>query len=187
MGQRTAKVEREVSRIVGVVIERRPAKSRWADHVWRAVDVLDGRPDVGASTRLESGDDGAERYFAGSAPLTLYRSDTEAYGVNLAGDRVLYVTLRASDTGPLPFSLHSVTANPYDISGHISPEEELVDTVPMPPPILDWVKSFCAAHHKEKPFEKRQRNKVAVEELKFSKEPIFARTGRVVRSGDADD
>ncbi|MGH6923454.1 MAG: DUF3305 domain-containing protein [Propylenella sp.] len=180
-------MDREVTRIVGVVIERRPAKSRWVDHVWRVAEVRDGQADIEAFTRLESRDDGTERYFAGNAPLTLYRSDTEAYRVNLAGDCVLYVTLRASETGPLPFRLHSVTANPYDVSGHVSPEEEIVDTVPMPPLVLDWVKSFCAAHHKEEPFVKRQRNKIAVEELKFSKEPIFARTARVVKSGDADD
>jgi hypothetical protein len=177
----------EISRIVGIVAERRPAKSRWADHVWRVAEVLDGKADAEPFSRLAVLEDGSERYFAGNAELTLYRADTEAYGVNLAGDRVLYVVLRANDTGPLPYSLHSVTANPYDTSGHVGPNEEIVDTVPMPRPISDWLESFCAAHHKEQPFVKRPRNKVVVEEEKFSKEPIFARTGRSAARGNADD
>lgn len=171
-------VEREVSRTVGVVVERRPAKSRWADHVWRVVEVLDGAAGAEPFSRLAVLDDGTERYFAGNVDLTLHHTDTEAYQINLTGDRVLYATLRPDETGAHPYALHTVTASPHDACDYLDSGEDLVEAVPMPPAILAWLEAFCAAHHKEQPFVKRKRDKGDVEEVKFSKEPIFARQGR---------
>ncbi len=37
---------------VGVVVERRKAKSQWIDHVWRPVAVLDGVPEAAPWTLL---------------------------------------------------------------------------------------------------------------------------------------
>jgi hypothetical protein len=182
-------VDAEVSRIVGVILERRPAKSRWADHVWRVVEVLDGQAAVEPFSQLAVLADGTVRYFAGNIPLTLHRTETEAYRTNLAGDRVLYAVLRPDETGTHPFSLHTVTASPQAASEFLESSEELVEAVPMPASIVAWVESFCAAHHKEEPFSKRQRNSVDIEQVKFSKEPIFARKGKLaaVEPGKPDD
>jgi hypothetical protein len=176
-------VESEINRTVGVVIERRPAASRWVEHVWRVVEVLDGSAGAEPFTLLATLEDGTERYFAGNTDLTLHRTETEAYRMNLSGDRVLYAALRPDETGAYPFSLHQVTASPHDACTLLDSGEEMVEAVPMPPPIVAWVEAFCEEHHKEEPFIKRQRGRIDVEELKFSKEPIFARGGRRGRSG----
>ncbi len=171
-------MESEVSRIVGVIVERRPAKSRWVDHVWRIVEVLDGEADVAPFTRLAELPDGTARYFAGNAEITLHRTETEAYQINLTGDRVLYVALRNDESGAHPYIVHKVTASPHESCDLLDSAEDLIEAVPMPPLILAWLESFFALHHKEQPFVKRQRDKVDVEEVKFSKEPIFAGRGR---------
>jgi hypothetical protein len=179
-------VENEVSRIVGVVVERRPAKSRWVDHVWRVAEVLDGEADVAPFTKLAVLPDGTERYFAGNAELTLHRTETEAYQINLTGGRVLYVALRNDESGEHPWVVHTVTASPHESCDLLDSAEDLIEAVPMPPLILAWLESFFALHHKEQPFVKRQRDKVDVEEVKFSKEPIFAARGRA-RTPESDE
>jgi hypothetical protein len=139
--------------------------------------VLDGQAAAEPFTQLGEGLKGAARFFAGSTDLLLHRKETEAYRSNLAGDRVLYVIMQAEDGDP-PFALYDVTASPYEAADHLDSGEELVEAVPMPDAIADWMEAFCDFHHVETPFKKRRRDKVDVEELKFSKEPIFARTGR---------
>jgi hypothetical protein len=176
----------ETSRIVGVVVERRPAKSRWTDYVWRVVEVLDGPAATAPFTRLTVLKDGTERYFAGNTALTLHGDETGAYQINLAGDRVLYAVLHADETGSHPYELHTVTASPHEACDFLDSGEELVEAIPMPPLIVAWLETFCALHHKEQPFQKRQRDKVDAERLRFSKEPIFAR-GRAKASRPGTD
>ena len=170
-------MDKEISRQVSVIAERRPAVSRWADHVWRVATVLDGQAAAVPFTQLGEQPDGTVQFFAGSSELLLHRKETEAYRSNLAGDRVLYVIMRPDD-GEAPFILYDVTASPYEAQDHLDCGEELVETVPMSDAIAAWMEAFCDFHHVEVPFKKRRRDKVDVEELKFSKEPIFARTGR---------
>lgn len=169
-------------------MERRPAKSRWVDHVWRAVAVLDGAADALPFTRLAVLADGTERYFAGNAELTLHRTETEPYEVNLTGDRVVYIAFHPHAAGGRP-ALHKVTASPQEASDLLESNEELVEAVAMPGSIQAWVQSFCALHHKEEPFQKRKRNKLPRDEEKFSQEPIFARGGkaRIAEPRNPDD
>ena len=178
-------VDKEISRQVSVIAERRPAVSRWTDHVWHVVAVLDGKAAAEPFTQLGEEPDGAARFFAGSTALLLHRKDTEAYRSNLAGDRVLYVIMRPDD-GDVPFILYDVTASPYEAQDHLDCGEELVETVPMSDAIAEWMEAFCDFHHVDVPFKKRRRDKLNVEELKFSKEPIFARTGRFPATESAE-
>ncbi|MDH3195299.1 MAG: DUF3305 domain-containing protein, partial [Hyphomicrobiales bacterium] len=168
-------MDKEISRQVSVIAERRPAVSRWADEVWRIVAVLDGKAAAEPLTQLGHEPDGTKRFFAGSTPLVLHRKETEAYRINLAGDRVLYAIMHPDDGDP-PFVLHDVTASPHEAADHLDSGEELVEAVPMPAAIVDWLQAFCDFHQVDEPFKKRRRDKVDAEELKFSKEPIFART-----------
>lgn len=181
-------MDAEASRTVGVIVERRPAKSRWADHVWRVVEALDGQAGTAPFTQLAALADGTERYFAGNTALTLHRDATEAYRINLAGDRVLYAVLRGDETGTHRYELHMVTASPHEACDYLDSGEELVEAIPMPEPIAAWLQAFCERHHRERPFQKRQRDKVDTERLMFSKEPIFARRGEgASKLGKVDD
>ena len=59
---------------VGVVVERRKAKSPWVDFVWRPVAVLPGVPDAAPWTVLD-GDADRVNFYAGTAEIELYRSE----------------------------------------------------------------------------------------------------------------
>lgn len=181
-------LDKEISRTVSVMVERRPAASRWADWIWCPCEIIEGAAAAEPFVKLGETEDGIARYFAGSTDIVLHRKETEAYRLNLAGDRVLYAILRADDEVDAPYTLHAVTASPYEAQDYLDSGDEIVEPLPIPHQLAELIEAFCAFHHKEEPFIKRKRDRLKTEELKFGKEPIFAATGRVSASGeDGDD
>jgi len=143
---------------VGVIVERRKAKSPWIDHVWRPLSALAGRPETAAWTPLDVSDDVAT-FYAGGADVELFRSETTFYRDNLAsGTPLLWVVLRPTGIEP-PYDLIAVTANPSEGEAMAGPGTDLVDTVAMPDPIRDAIAAFVDEHHVEQVFYKRKRDR----------------------------
>jgi hypothetical protein len=149
------------TRRVGVVLERRRSSSPWVDFVWRPVAVLAGVPDVGIWESLGEVA-GAERYFAGMSELAFHRSDTATYRDNLAtGAPQVWVRCRMQDGRP---EVVGVTADPAEGEGFTEAGDDLVDQVPMPPEVAAALAGFVAAHHVERVFLKRRRDRGFEEE-----------------------
>ena len=149
---------------VGVVVERRKAKSPWIDHVWCPVAVLPGEPDTAPWTVLAAGEDTAT-FYAGAASVELYRSETTYYRDNLRTETpLLWVALRPTAAEP-PYDVLIVTANPAEGEALTEPATDLVETVPMPDPIRQTVAAFVAEHHVEQVFVKRKRDRADPEAL----------------------
>jgi len=144
---------------VGVVVERRKAKSAWIEHVWRPLAVLPGQPDTAPWTPLVTTDEVAT-FYAGAAEIGLYRSETTHYRDNLASAPPrLWVALRPTGADP-PFDVLLVTANSAEGEAMTEPGTDLVDSVPMPEPVSAAVAAFVAEHHVEQVFFKRERDRV---------------------------
>lgn len=175
---------------VGVVVEKRPSASMWVDAVWRPVAVMPGASAAAPWTELSREEDGTVRYWAGHAELTLYRSDTEAYRFNLSGEPRIYVVFHPGGNGDFPYDLHLVTLSPYEAQDHLDNDEDLVEALPVLPQILAFLEGFVMQQPEPPEFRKRKRRPVDLEELKFSKEPIFDRTERrldVTETESGDD
>jgi hypothetical protein len=143
---------------VGVVVERRKAKSPWADYVWRAVAALPGVPDVAPWSVLETGAE-ATAIYAGAAEVGLYRSEAAMYRDNLAsGAPALWVVLRPTEVDP-PYAVVAVTADPSEGEGYTAAGSDLVEPVPMPASIRETIAAFVAEHHVEETFFKRKRER----------------------------
>jgi hypothetical protein len=141
---------------VGVVIERRRANSIWVEFLWRPVCVLAGKPSAEPWTPLDTQ---PERmlFYAGEAVIELHRTETTYYRDNLlSGEPKLWVTLRSTGSEP-PYELIAVTADPAEGEAFTDAGNNLVETVPMPPYIVDSVNQFIAMHHVERPFIRRRR------------------------------
>lgn len=149
---------------VGVVIERRSAKSAWADFVWRPSAVLAGEPDAAPWTLLEAQAD-RTTFYAGAGEVLLYRSDTAFYRDNLAtGEPMLWAVLRPTGAEP-PFTVVTVTADPSEGEALATIGTDLVEALPMPGSIRDAIEAFVAEHHVEHAFAKRKRDRADPEAL----------------------
>jgi len=149
---------------VGVVVERRQAQSPWIDFTWKPVMVLVGQPAAAPWTVLsEEGDRTA--FYAGTAVVELYRTETANYRSNLAsGAPSLWVALRAC-AGEPPYEVFAVTADPAEGEAWTEAGNDLVDVVPMPEAICAAVDAFVTEHHVERVFHKRKRDRVDPEAL----------------------
>ncbi|MCL4802493.1 MAG: DUF3305 domain-containing protein [Xanthobacteraceae bacterium] len=143
---------------VGVVAERRKAKSAWIDHVWRPLAVLDGIPAAAPWTMLSQDEDVAT-FFVGTTTIDLYRSETGHYRDNLAsGTPQIWLVLRPCE-GEHPYELFLATADPAEGEGYTETGTDLVEPVPMPEAIRAAIEDFVAEHHVERPFFKRKRDR----------------------------
>ncbi|HVZ50902.1 MAG TPA: DUF3305 domain-containing protein [Pseudolabrys sp.] len=149
---------------VGVLVERSKGASQWVDYLWRPVGILAGAPETPAWTKLS--DDGTRaQYYAGATEVELYRSETGNYRDNLAsGEPSLWVVLRRVEGDP-PFELFMVTADPAEGEGMTEAGNDVVEMVPMPPPVQDAIAQFIAEYHVERAFTKRQRDRAPLEPL----------------------
>jgi hypothetical protein len=162
---------------VGVVIERRRARSAWVDFVWRPVAALPGTPDTQPWTVLDQNAQ-VTTFYAGAAEVALFASGTEFYKENLAsGEPSLWVVLRPTGVDP-PFDVLAVTADPTEGEAFTQAGDDLVEPVPMPLPIREALEGFVKEHHVDTAFVKRKRDKADPEAL--------ARRAPVAK-GDADE
>lgn len=143
---------------VGVLVERRKAKSPWLDFLWRPVSVLAGTPSAAPWTSIGAEGD-VTLFYAGEAEIELHRTETANYRDNLAsGAPALWVVLRPTAREPA-YELLTVTADPAEGEAFTDAGNNLVETVPMPAGLAKKLADFVAEHHVERPFVKRQRDR----------------------------
>ena len=143
---------------VAVLAERRPGVTRWAEEVWRVVEVLEEAPPVAPWTLLRE-EAGRSLFFAGAAEVVLHPTDTSNYKHNLEAEQPLvWAVLRAGDT-PSGLALHGVTVDPGEAHIHADAGNDLVEALPMPPGLRAATAAFVAEHHKEQAFFKRRRDR----------------------------
>ena len=149
---------------VGVVAERRRAKSPWIDYVWRPITALPGVPDTAAWSKLS--DDGeCATFYVGAAEVELYPTETTQYRDNLQSTAPsLWVALRPTDGEP-PYTLLTVTADSAEGEGLTQTATDIVEPVAMPNQVYDVVAAFVAEHHVERVFFKRKRDRPDAEAL----------------------
>jgi Protein of unknown function (DUF3305) len=158
-------MEQSAQIMLGVVVERRRSRSPWQDWSWRPVAVILGAPPLGPEWRELVREPDWTRYHAANLPLELSRSETEAYILNLSHTPPrIYVVLRtAGGQAAQPYRPLLITASPVEAEGYLSSGEEIVEGVPMPPPVVAWLEEFVARHHVERPFVKRKRKRGAAD------------------------
>jgi hypothetical protein len=149
---------------VGVVVERRKAASPWIDFVWRGVGVLPDEPEMTPWTVLREQDD-TTLYYAGSAAIDLYRSETARYRENFASALPSVWIVLSPSEGGWPYAVAAVTFDPAEGEAFTETGANLVEAVPMPEVLRDAIETFVAEHHVEREFFKRTRRRADPEAL----------------------
>lgn len=162
---------------LGVVLIKEEVDNPWQDYRWRLAGLLPKQSaDEDTQWRELKTGPGWVQYHAGDLPLELFRKETSAYQVNLDNKiPVIYSVLREAerDDDVQPISVHLITASPFEAQDYLDSGEEIVETLPMPDYIKEWVADFIDEHHEDEKFIKRQRDKVDIEKHIFGQEPIF--------------
>jgi hypothetical protein len=141
---------------VGVVVERRKARSPWVDFLWRPVSVFVGNASAAPWTPLGEAEE-ATLFFAGEAVIELHRTETTNYRDNLAsGTPAVWVALHPVDS-IWPYEILAVTADPAEGEAFTDAGSNIVEAILMPADVVEAVGQFIAEHHVERPFVKRRR------------------------------
>jgi hypothetical protein len=140
---------------IGIVVERRKTDSPWADFVWRSVGVLPDEPETEPWTVLR--DEGETTlFYAGSATVDLYPSETARYRDNLVSGNPCIWTVLSPAEGAWPYAIAAATADPAEGEAFTDAGSNLVEAVPMPEALRDTIESFVGEHHVEREFYKRK-------------------------------
>jgi Protein of unknown function (DUF3305) len=141
---------------VGVVVERRKARSMWVDFLWRPVSVFVGSPSAAPWTPLDRESE-TTLFYVGQAVVELHRTESTNYRDNLSsGHPALWVALQPAACGH-PYEILGVTADPAEGEAFTDAGSYLVEAVPMPSDVVRAIAQFLAEHHVERPFVKRRR------------------------------
>ncbi|MGY4625540.1 DUF3305 domain-containing protein [Bradyrhizobium sp. USDA 4486] len=149
---------------VGIVVERYRADSPWTDFIWRAVAVLPDEPDTKSWTVLRE-ESGRTLFYAGSATVDLYSSETARYRDNLASGNPSIWTVLSPAEGAWPYSVAAATADPAEGEAFTESGANLVEAVPMPAALREQIESVIAEYHVEREFFKRKRRQADPEAL----------------------
>jgi hypothetical protein len=159
---------------VAVLAERRPGVTRWAEWAWRAVEVLEAAPELPPWTLLRE-DAGRSLFFAGTAEVALYPTDTPNYRDNLAAAAPrIWVVLRPVPQQP-GMALHAVTVDTGEAHVYAESGADLLESLPLPPGLQATMEAFIARHHVERAFHKRRRDRADPDTL--GKRPGGRRSG----------
>src|SRR3954454_4057368 len=166
----------ESSREVGVVLRRRSIDNPWIDHMWSPLMLLDDVPATAPWTVL-SREAEATIYYAGSASIDLFSSDTANYRDNLAeSEPRIWVALRRQDGGA-ELELTKVTADPTEGEAMFESGCDVIGTVAMSPDIASWIAGFVDQFHVERAFHKRKRDRTSEDRKREASEGPPGRKG----------
>jgi len=134
---------------VAVVMQCRPAKSRWAVTVWEPWGVLTGHANGAARLLLEKV--GISQWLHPGFKLVIHRDEAEGYYLNVSsGAPSVFVLWRMEGEQGLPLDVtgSSEEAGRWLDGGHS------VDRVPMPAEIFAWLGDWVEKNYRPQP-EKR--------------------------------
>jgi hypothetical protein len=146
----------EERRNVGIVVARRCLGGSWQSHQWLPTAILPAAPDAASWTRLGATETD-ETYYVGPIELVLHASETSHYRDNLLAERPsIWVVLRPGPNDVVEV-VHA-TADPYEGEALADSVGDVVEAVPMPAEVRDWIARFFGTHHVEREFFKRRRD-----------------------------
>ena len=149
---------------VGVVAERRPGATPWAEHAWVAREVLEDAPALPPWTMLRE-EAGRTLFFAGTAEVALHPTDTDNYIHNLQQENPrIWVVLRPVEQPP-GYRLQAVTVDAGEAELYAGPGSDLLEALPLPAGLRVVLEGFIAEHHKPREFHKRKRDRADTEAL----------------------
>ena len=146
------------SLVVAVVMRRERIQgpmSRWQPMRWVLADVVPNEASFGVEPRLLFKSDDEERWLHPGIVVELYRDDAEGYYLNVSTELPCwFVFWRMEEQATVaaePIARPLVVTLSYYDAGRWLDAQEMVEQVPAPPEVVQWLQAFVDAHHVQEP------------------------------------
>jgi hypothetical protein len=134
-------------RTLAVIMQRRNARSRWAEVIWEPVAVHES-VEARGDARLLMRQDDIEQWLHPGFEVTIHRDEIEGYYLNVSCESPrVFVLWRMEGERGLPLQ---VTAS-YDEGGRWLDGGHSVDSVTMPPAIFGWLGEYVEQNYRPEP------------------------------------
>jgi hypothetical protein len=131
---------------IAVVMQCRPAKSRWAEVVWEPFGVVSGY--AAGEVKIIHDEAGVVQWLHPGFKLELHRDESEGYYLNVsARDPRVFVLWRMDEAQALPVE---VTASSDEAARWLDGGHS-VDGVAMPAEIYAWVGEYVENNYRPEP------------------------------------
>ena len=144
--------------VVAVVMRRERIQgpmSRWQPMRWVLADVVPNEASFGVEPRLLSRTDDEERWLHPGIVVELFRDDAEGYYLNVSTDSPCwFVFWRVEEQATVaaePIARPVAVSLSYYDAGRWLDAQEMVEQVPAPPEVVQWLQAFVDAHHVQEP------------------------------------
>jgi hypothetical protein len=135
------------TKTLAVIMQRRNARSRWAEVIWEPVSVHESDEARGEARLLMRHDD-VEQWLHPGFELAIHRDEIEGYYMNVSsGSPRVFVLWRMEAEQGLPLQL---TVS-YDEGGRWLDGGNAVDSVTMPPAIFGWIGEYVEKNYRPEP------------------------------------
>jgi len=134
------------SRNVAVVMQRRASQSKWIDHVWEPIGVLEGHDEGAARLLVDRAE--TKQWLHPGFKLVLHKDELEGYYLNVsASDPSVFVLWRMDGESGLP--LHVTVSS--EEGGRWLDGGHSVDGLAMPVDIFSWVGEYVENNYRPEP------------------------------------
>ena len=134
---------------IAVVMQRRAARSRWADYLWEPHGVI---ADPGGEARALREDGADLQWLHPGFQLVLHKDEHEGYYLNVSAPQPrVFVLWRMEERGGADFALPLDVTVSSDEAGRWLDGGHSVDGVAMPAQVFAWVGDYVEKNYRPEP------------------------------------
>ena len=135
---------------VAVVMRRERIDNVWQPWRWTLADVVPHEAGFGTKPRLLLKDEREERWLHPAFRVELHRGDAEGYYLNVTTPHpCFWVVWRMQEETSLddePIAVPQTVTLSYHDAGRWLDAQEIVEQVPAPPDVVQWMQDFVNEH-----------------------------------------
>ncbi|HSW18481.1 MAG TPA: DUF3305 domain-containing protein, partial [Ramlibacter sp.] len=140
---------------VAVVMRREKIDNRWQQWRWRLHDVVPQEDAFGTEPRLMVHDETQELWLHPGFTVELFRDDAEGYVLNATTPAPCWFVLWRMDEAPTvadePIARPVIVTLSYHDAGRWLDAQEMVEQVPAPAEVVEWMREFAQANYVAEP------------------------------------
>ena len=139
---------------------------RWQEWRWVLDDVVVNEATFGATPRLLYKDDSQERWLHPGYTVRLFKDDAEGYVLNATTSAPCWFVLwrmHEPEGEGEPQARPEIVTLSYHDAGRWLDAQEMVEQVPAPREVVQWMNAFIAAHYVPEP--KRRKRPASFQSL----------------------